>query len=240
MATLKNLGEFGKGVIKGVGSFVKPYVSLIGEAGYQGGRFLVDPTFRKAIKSPESLSMAEIEKVNKPRQTAFLTPQQIRNKPQIGKTATAATARTQLATIGLANPITALTTAGLAGGLTYGAQKLTKQPTDYGQIGEAVGKSPVYAGVGRLTTPVSNVFSNYFSTGLGTAGIPNFLLRAGIKGTSFGGMNVLENYLTTPLLEGRQPTKQENVLAFAIGVLGGAGEEGFRAIKNLKIKKTNF
>ena len=63
MAKLKDLAEFGKGVARGVGTFVKPYVSLIGEAAYQGGRYLVDPTFRKAIRSPESLAIGEIEKV---------------------------------------------------------------------------------------------------------------------------------------------------------------------------------
>src|SRR3990167_1520108 len=244
MATaLQKFGEFSKGVAKGFyGGVVKPYASLIGEAAYQGGRYLVDPTFRKAIRAPESLSQEEIYKVNKPRQTAFLRPQQIQTRKQTVLTGGAATLKAGLAATaffnpatGVFNPATALTTAGIAGGLTYGAQKLFRQPTNFEQIGRAVGESPVYAGVGKLTLPIQNTLASYFSTGLMTKGLSNFLLRAGIKGTTAGGFNVAENYLTAPLLEGRQPTKEENALAFGIGLLGGAGDEGFQAIRN-KIK----
>src|SRR3990167_5798363 len=244
MATaLQKFGEFSKGVAKGFyGGVVKPYASLIGEAAYQGGRYLVDPTFRKAIRAPESLSQEEIYKVNKPRQTAFLRPQQIQTRKQTVLTGGAATLKAGLAATaffnpatGVFNPATALTTAGIAGGLTYGAQKLFRQPTNFEQIGRAVGESHVYAGVGKLTLPIQNTLASYFSTGLMTKGLTNFLLRAGIKGTTAGGFNVAENYLTAPLLEGRQPTKEENALAFGIGLLGGAGDEGFQAIRN-KIK----
>ena len=237
MATaLQKFGEFSKGVAKGFyGGVVKPYASLIGEAAYQGGRYLVDPTFGKAIRAPESLSQEEIYKVNKPRQTAFLRPQQIQTRKQTVLTGGAATLKAGLAATGVFNPATALTTAGIAGGLTYGAQKLFRQPTNFEQIGRAVGESPVYAGVGKLTLPIQNTLASYFSTGLMTKGLTNFLLRAGIKGTTAGGFNVAENYLTAPLLEGRQPTKEENALAFGIGLLGGAGDEGFQAIRN-KIK----
>lgn len=76
------------------GAIVKPgveFAKFVGEAGAQAGRYATDPTFRKAIQNPESLTQDEIQKVNQ-RQTYFVKPEQISNRAKIAETGVRRTA----------------------------------------------------------------------------------------------------------------------------------------------------
>ena len=83
--------RFATGAAESFGQrIVKPYASLLGEAGYQAGRYVTDPTFRKA-RSGQPLTPEELEQLNKKPATKFLQPEQMSNPKQIIKTGTAAT-----------------------------------------------------------------------------------------------------------------------------------------------------
>ena len=143
--------RFATGAVESFGQRVaKPVASLLGEAGYQAGRYVTDPTFRKSIKG-QPLTPEELEQLNKKPATKFLQPEQMSNPKQIIKTGTAATTRANLAAIGLANPTSALLTGGLAGGLGYGVAKLSGAKEPAYEAGKAAGYAPVYAGINKLT-----------------------------------------------------------------------------------------
>lgn len=206
---------------------VRPYVSLLGEAGYQGGRYLFDPTFRKVVQG-KPLTQEELDKLNQGRDSLFLKPQQIKSRKETAKTGTAATVKALLATYGLGGgTASALTTAALAGGLGYGAAKLSGSDRPWYEAGQAAGYSPVYTGINRLTGgPQEAITKKVLGEGA------NWLKRGFLKGGIVGTGNILEDLVFTPLTELRKPTKNELIVSGGTGILMSVGGEALGAVRS--------
>jgi hypothetical protein len=216
--------RFATGAVESFGQRIaKPIASLFGEAGYQAGRYVTDPTFRKSIKG-QPLTPEEIEKLNKKPDTKFLQPEQMKSPKQIAKTGRAATTRANLAILGLANPTNALLTAVLSGILGYGTAKLSKAEDPAYEAGKAAGYAPVYAGINKLTGPSQDVIAGKL---LGKS--TNFLKKGLTKGAVYGTGNVLEDILFTPLTELRKPTAGELAVSGGTGLVSGVGSEAFES-----------
>ena len=143
-----------------------------------------------------------------------------------------AAARPALAAYGLGNPALAATSALFSGGLSGGISALTGSKNVAGDVGSAVAYSPVYAGIGRLFNPLEEKVAN---AAVGKGG--NFLARGLVKGSIFGGANFAEDEVLTRLLEGRDPTSQERITSFGVGLLAGlSGETGSAIKRSLKGK----
>lgn len=181
---------------------------FLGETGYQIYRKIVDPKYQDT---------------NLP-DTKFLQPEQIKNPTEIAKTGMASTIRTMLAVKGLANPINNLVGNVIAGGASYGINKLQGEDTLTAarEAGRSAGYSPVYTGINNITGPMYDTVAGGI---LGQA--PKLLPKILTKGAINAAGNVLENEVFTPLTELRRPTKEENLTAGATGFLfTGATETG--------------
>ncbi len=200
-----NTAQFIQGTGEGLNKVFTPYAKLIGEAGYQLGRKVIDPKFQNQ-KLPTTL---------------FLKPEQV-SRPNIVGTSAAATSKAILGTVGVSNPLNLGVTALLSGGLGYGLSRLAGSNKQLAsrEAGRAVGYSPIYSGIGKLTGGPQNVLAK---TLLG--GSEKLLSNIAVKGLTSGGVNLLENAVFTPLTELRQSTKNENIVALLTGVFGSAVSE---------------
>lgn len=195
---------------------VKPYTSLLGEAGYQGYRAIVDPKHLNQ-KLPT---------------TKFLQPEQISLEkgivaPKLVETGVASTSRAMLGAAGISNPLSALAMGALSGGIGYAWNKIGGATDQVAarQAGEAAGYSPVYGGINMITGGPTTSIANAM-----LGGSNNLLSKILIKGGTTGLVNVLENAVFTPLTELRKPTKEENWTGFLMGIFGTAVSESIGSV----------
>lgn len=77
------------------GAIARPaidFAKFVGEAGAQAGRYITNPTFRKVVKDPNSLTPEEQQEVNQMQDTFFVDPETIKNRETIAKTGAKRTA----------------------------------------------------------------------------------------------------------------------------------------------------
>lgn len=226
-----NKGQFIQGTADTfTNRIVKPYTDLIGEAGYQGSRFMFEPNYRKLVlKGPESLSYDELSSIDKKPTTKFLKAEQIKDRKTTAKTAIAATTKAELAAIGFANPVNAIVTGGISGLLGFATSKLSGSQNPYYDAGSAVGYSPVYAGINKLTALPQANFTKLFLPK--NASIYQKMVT---RGTIDAAANFLTDEIFTPLTEMRAPTTQERLISGGTGfLLGSASEPAEAAFKNV-------
>lgn len=72
-------GGFAFNFIKGLVQPAIEYGKYVGEAAYQGGRYILDPVFRKSILG-EELTPEELDKLNKGKDTFFYSDEEAKNK----------------------------------------------------------------------------------------------------------------------------------------------------------------
>lgn len=219
---IQNAKDLLKGIGQGASDVFSPYAKLLAEPFAQVGRIATNKNYRRAIFNPESFNAQDAAKLNNVKASTFLRPEQIQNRRSIVGAGAGATSKALLGTAGLANPANALLGAGISGGLTYGLQKLTRQPTNFREIGRAVGYSPIYSGINRLTARPSEVIYNTL--------LPqgaSLTARALTRGSVGAGANILEEVFFTPLTQGRRPTKKELQIAAGTGLLAGSASEIF-------------
>lgn len=151
-----------KGFIQSLTEPVTNYLGFVGEAGAQGIRYLTDPTFRKAIHDPESLTPEEIEKVNK-RQTYFIEPEKIKDRETVVKTGAKRTAGAAAYAVPVGGSLTGAALKGaVAGGLLGFAEDedefLNTEDIRAGATGGAIGGSLAY-GAGKLINAGGKLFN---------------------------------------------------------------------------------
>jgi hypothetical protein len=230
------LASFAQGVGSGFyDRIVKPYASLVGEAFHQTGR-LANPAFRKSVFGGD-LTPEEAEQVLASKPTKYLEPSQLDSRAKIAGTGLAATSKAMLAASGLANPASLVVPAVVSGGLGYGAASLAGADNPAYEAGRAVGYSPVYAGINKVTSmPIKSLGFPGFQQTIAKTLFPksaSTLGRVLTKGAVAGTSNVAEDIAFTPMTEGRMPTKRELAVDFGTGMAVGAGGEAISKFKNL-------
>lgn len=212
--------------IKGLASRYQPQVNFTAEAVRQAKLVLTNPTYRKVLFNPESITPDELDSIKDIPEAKFVKPEQIKSRGKIALTGGAAGVQSLLTTKGLAHPSAAMT-AGISGMLAYGLAKLSGSKDAFSDALLAVGRSPTYAGINSLTGGLQGNIANQVA-GKGA----NFLARGLAKGAVFGIGNMIEDIAFTPILEGRPPTKQELAISGGVGLLGSVGSEALGAAFN--------
>lgn len=213
LAMTKPANEVAKGVVSGARSVFEPYARTVAEAGYQGGRYVADPTFRQAVNNPNSLSMDQIQSVNARPQQMFLKPEQMQNRAQIVKTGATATGKALAGTYGLTAGVPTLASTALIGGTINAAVAPSGQKLE--AFGEGVGQSPMFSGAGKfssnVTTPLLGKTASFLPK-------PAQAVLTGRLGQ--GAVNVAENIGIDAATGGNGLDPLNLGLSFATGVAG--------------------
>jgi hypothetical protein len=220
MALLSDIYANRKKIISGVGKGLDnvfgTYARTLGEAAYQGGRFITNPLYRKSILTGgKGMSPAELQQASQINSTRYLRPEQIQNRKRTLVTGGTGTAKAMLGTYGLTAGLPAVaSTAGISGLLNAGIAKATGGDP-YEAFGYGVGSSPQYGGLNRLTGPL--IDQRVAKAGLGK----NLLRRTFSRAGQSAALNLGEDALFTAGTEGRMISPQEGLASLAIGGLAG-------------------
>jgi hypothetical protein len=223
MALQDKLANFLRGTAKGAyNEIVKPYGQLLSSAalglGAEGalrlGQFnpLPDRVQSGLNQAAQNLSQEALRLREEQGTTGSLSQGLM---PSLRTTAAgaSATGRAMLGAYGVTAGAPVLAGTAATGGVLSGGMAALQGQDPWEAAGYGVGSSPLYAGLGRLTSPIINPTVNRIA---GTnKGIVPLVTRA----AATGGANVLEDEAFTRLIEQRAPTTNERLFSFGIGAL---------------------
>ncbi len=217
-----------KGLVQGVADTFKPFGNLLGEAAYQGTRFVSEPAYRRSVfgQAPQP---GDIQALSQHPDTRLMSTNQLMSPANTIVSGGAATGKALLGTYALANPVELIKNAAISGGLDYGISRATGKSNQESlqNAGRAAGNSTVWSGVNNLTGGFQNSLVNdILPKGAG------IIKRAVTRGLISGGLNAAESGVVTPLTEGRFATPEELLVAGGTGFIGGAGSEAVSATLN--------
>jgi hypothetical protein len=213
----KNRKKIVSGVGRGLGDVFGTYARTLGEAGYQAGRFVTNPLYRKSILTGgQGMSPTELQQASQLNNTRFLRPDQIQNRTRTAVTGGTGTAKAMLGAYGLTAGLPAVaSTAAVSGLINTGIAKATGGDP-YEAFGYGVGSSSQYGGLNRLTGPF--IDQRVAKLGLGGKSLLTRTLR---RAGASAGFNLGEDALFTAGTEGRMITPKEALASLAIGGITG-------------------